>query len=89
MLMSIPVISPVDVRLGEAVSGAAFPLLPSGEPDYTVQPLEHAPALAALPGADPVRTALDDLERAARTSEYHDFEWWDERLRILRTALGR
>ena len=32
-------------------------------------------------------TALDDMEAAARLSEYHDFDWWRDRIARVRSAL--
>lgn len=93
MLMSIPVIAPIDVDLASPSRGgerllAAGPL-PQGadehEPDYTV----HELSPQALPAPDPAVLALDDIEQAVAISEYHDFEWWSTRLSTVRSALER
>jgi hypothetical protein len=83
MLTSIPVISPIDIRIGET----GVRLLPS-PPDYEVDALPAPAAYALDRTADPAANALDEIERAAQVSEYHDFSWWDERIRIIRTALA-
>lgn len=89
MLMSIPVISPIEITLR---IDAGTRLLPSGtagadtEPDYTVQELSAAqPAIGAV--ADPAVMALNEIEDAASVSEYHDFEWWRTRIATIRSAL--
>ena len=82
MLTSIPVISPIDVTLGEA----GVLRLPA--PDYEIHELPAAAVsgIAAV-DPDPARIALDEMERAAQISEYHDFSWWDERIRLIRIRL--
>ncbi len=84
MLMSIPIISPIDVTLGE--SGVR--MLPA--PDYEVLALPAAAMLSvetSTPLQDPAVTALNEIELAAQISEYHDFSWWDERIRQIRDRL--
>lgn len=94
MLMSIPVISPIDVQIPRD-SGAR--LLPAGaageeqEPDYTVQELSPpalpAPETAPEAVAEPAIAALNEIEHATAVSEYHDFEWWRTRISAIRLAL--
>lgn len=79
-MMSIPIISPIELTLGEP----GIRRLPP--PDYEVQALP-AVALPAEPPQDPADLALDEIERAAQVSEYHDFSWWDERIRVIRARL--
>jgi hypothetical protein len=80
--MSIPVISPVEITLGEA----GVRRLPA--PDYEIQPLPALTELSAQsPAPDPAMIALDEMERAAQISEYHDFSWWDVRIRAVRARL--
>lgn len=87
-LLCIPIVMPLPIRLGP--EGAR--LLPPGqeEPDYTVHALDAEPL--ALPPASAsahadANTALDDMEAASRLSEYHDFDWWRERISRVRAAL--
>ncbi|HEY5086379.1 MAG TPA: hypothetical protein VII66_03385 [Gemmatimonadaceae bacterium] len=79
--MSIPVISPIEITLGES----GIRRLPP--PDYEVHALPAAAVLNAAPAQDPAVGALDEIERAAQISEYHDFSWWDERIRVIRARL--
>lgn len=82
MLMSIPIISPIEITLAEP----AVRLLPA-PPDYEVHAL---PAAAVLTTEnDPASVALDEIERATGVGEYHDFAWWDERINLIRAQLGR
>lgn len=91
-LWNIPTLMPVPVALGP--EGAR--LLPPGpdEADYTVHALDAAPL--ALPGVSDAataaradaNTALDDIDAAARASEYHDFEWWRDRIARIRAGLA-
>ena len=82
MLTSIPVISPIEVILGEP----EVRRLPA--PDYEIHALPAAAVLMpAAPPPDPALSALDDIDRAAQIGEYHDFSWWDERIRIVRGRL--
>jgi hypothetical protein len=83
VLMSIPIISPVEVRLTEP----GVRRLPA-PPDYEVDALPAATVTPELP-PDPATTALDDIQRAARVSEYHDFSWWEERISLIRARLDR
>ena len=81
MLIAIPVISPVEVQLSAAHVAR---LLPSGQlgivdVDYTVHDVQ--------PELDPAKYALDEIEQAAYISEYHDSEWWRERIAMLRKRL--
>jgi len=96
-LWNMPGVMPVPIALGPQ----AARLLSAGadEPDYTVYALDAAPL--ALPAAaetseEPstvttaraeANTALDDMEAAARLSEYHDFDWWRERIARARGGL--
>lgn len=82
MLMSIPIISPVEVKFEES----AVRLL-SSPPDYEVDALPVAIESVAEYSGDPAQLALDEIERAAQISEYHDFSWWDERIRTIRASL--
>ena len=94
MLTSIPIISPIEITLGEP----GIRRLPP--PDYEIHALPAAAVLSAGTNADtnagtsagtseqPALTALDEIERAAQISEYHDFSWWDERIRIIRARLA-
>ena len=84
MLMSIPIISPIEIRLGEP----GVRMLPA--PDYEIHALPPAAILSAetsTPPEDPAITALNEIEVAAQISEYHDFSWWDERIRQIRERL--
>ncbi len=82
MLMSIPVISPIELKLG----GPRVRKLPA--PDYEILALPAAvlPVPAEAP-RDPAAVALDEIEAAAQISEYHDFSWWDERIQLIRAQL--
>lgn len=98
MLMSIPVISPVEIKLGEP----AVRLLPA-PPDYEVDALPPAAVLTEEATEEPTQeanqeanqeamtgpaiAALDEMEHATQISEYHDFSWWDERIRVIRARL--
>jgi len=84
MLMSIPIISPIEIKLGEP----SVRMLPA--PDYEVHALPAAAILSAETATrpeDPAIAALNEIELAAQISEYHDFSWWDERIREIRTRL--
>jgi hypothetical protein len=84
VLTSIPVISPIEVRITDPDIRRLPP------PDYEIQPLLEDPGVSsaeAQPETVPAVVALDEIERAARVSEYHDFEWWDERIRLIRARL--
>ena len=86
MLMSIPIISPIEIRVGEP----GVRMLPA--PDYEVHALPPAAILSAetpTPPEDPAITALNEIELAAQISEYHDFSWWDERIRQIRERLSQ
>lgn len=78
--MNIPIISPIELTLGEP----GIRRLPP--PDYEIQALPAA-ALPTESPQDPAVLALDEIERAAQISEYHDFSWWDERIRVIRAQL--
>lgn len=88
-LWSIPVVMPVPVVLGPE----AARLLPPApeEADYTVHALDTAPLALPAGSIAQVRAdanvALDDMEAAARLSEYHDFDWWRERIARVRAGL--
>lgn len=96
-LWSMPLIMPVPIALGPE----AARLLGAGaeDADYTVYALDAAPlalpaaADAAAPSSADMKnradanTALDDMEAAARLSEYHDFDWWRERIARVRAGL--
>jgi hypothetical protein len=82
MLTSIPVISPIEVTLGEPTVRR----LPA-PPDYEVHALPPAAVLVEEAAKDPAIVALDEMEHATQISEYHDFSWWDERLKLLRARL--
>lgn len=77
--MNIPIISPIELTLGEP----GIRRLPP--PDYEIQALPAAAAAESL--RDPAVLALDEIEKAAQISEYHDFSWWDERIRVIRAQL--
>ena len=83
MLISIPVISPIEVQLTAA---HAQRVLPSPQQqivdaDYTI----HEDVSGTR---DTAGYALDEIEQAAYIKEYHDSEWWRERLRIIRKRLA-
>jgi hypothetical protein len=80
VLISIPVISPIDITLGEP----GIRRLPP--PDYEIQALTEAESTTTTP-RDPAAVALDEIESAAEVSEYHDFSWWDQRIRTIRARL--
>ncbi|MEO7041174.1 MAG: hypothetical protein ABI035_02830 [Gemmatimonadaceae bacterium] len=92
--MSIPVISPIEIKLGEPT----VRMLPA-PPDYEVHALppaavlieeateESTTASAQESTTDPAIAALDEMEHATQISEYHDFSWWDERIRLIRARL--
>lgn len=91
-LWSMPGVMPVPIALGPA--GARLLAPGADEADYTIHALDAAP-LALPPAADAGATAradanaaLDDMEAAARLSEYHDFDWWRERIARVRAALA-
>lgn len=91
-LGSTPVVMPVPIALGTSARllGAGTP----EEPDYTVYALDAPSTVAALPAPtepdpDDARRALDEMESAARLSEYHDFDWWHARIAAVRAALAR
>lgn len=79
MLTHIPVISPIEVTLGET----GIRRLPP--PDYEIHALPAA-AVEEFSPQDPAIIALDEMERVAQISEYHDFSWWDDRIRIIRAS---
>ncbi len=82
MLTSIPIISPIDVTLGQV----GVLRLPA--PDYEIHALPPAADLAVTPTPhDSAQVALDEMDRAAQIGEYHDFSWWDERIRLIRSRL--
>lgn len=82
MLINIPIISPIEITLGEP----GIRRLPP--PDYEIHALTAAAILTPETiAADPAVIALDEMERAAQISEYHDFSWWDERIRVIRARL--
>ncbi len=84
MLMSVPIISPIEVQLGEP----EVKRLPA--PDYEIHALPPAAVLSPAPiQSDPAIVALDEMERAAQISEYHDFSWWDQRIRLIRDRIER
>lgn len=101
MLMSIPIISPIEVTFprdagarllvsGEtAVAGAAIGALPGGMASADAEPdyTVHELSPQALPAPDPAIAALDDIEQATAVGEYHDFEWWRARISAVRAAL--
>lgn len=93
MLTSIPVISPIEVQLADGgprllspPADSSLAAEPHEGPDYEVLPL-GSPLSLASPAPDPAARALDEMELAAQISEYHDFSWWDERIRVVRAAL--
>jgi hypothetical protein len=81
VLTRIPVISPIEVTLGPA----GVRRLPA--PDYEIDALPLVAALGVGTSRDPAIVALEEIETAARISEYHDFSWWEERLELIRTQL--
>jgi hypothetical protein len=83
MLISIPIISPIEVPL---TAPHTQRLLPSAQPqivdaDYTI----HDDTSGTR---DTATYALDEIEQAAYIKEYHDSEWWRERLRMIRKRLA-
>jgi hypothetical protein len=83
VLTSIPIISPIELKLGEPEARRLPP------PDYEIDALPPAAVLGVQAQRDPATMALDEIENAAQISEYHDFSWWDERVRIIREQLAR
>lgn len=81
MLTHIPFISPVDIQLGEP----GVRRLPA--PDYEIHALPPTVMATGSAPSDPVVAALDEMERAAQIGEYHDFSWWDVRIRLIRARL--
>ena len=87
MLTSIPIISPIEITLGEPGARRLPP------PDYEIHALPAAAVLTSgvlteeTAQPDFALVALDGIERAAQISEYHDFSWWDERIRLIRARL--
>jgi hypothetical protein len=98
MLMSIPVISPIDITL----TGPGIRMLPP--PDYEIHALPASTLTEPVirestilestsststdaAAATAAMNALNEIERAAQVSEYHDFSWWDERIRTIRVRL--
>ena len=80
--MSIPIISPIELTLGD--SG----VLRLPPPDYEIDALPEAAVIAAeAPPRPAAIVALDEIERAAQISEYHDFSWWEQRIRLIREPL--
>jgi hypothetical protein len=84
MLLTIPVISPIDVPL-TAAHAMGRRLLPSAraqvvDAEYTMHEEASARQETAM-------YALDEIEQAAYIKEYHDSEWWRERLRMVRKRL--
>lgn len=82
MLMSIPIISPIELNLSEP----GIRRLPP-PPDYEIHALPAAAVLIAETLKGPAIAALDEMEHATQISEYHDFSWWDERIRLIRARL--
>lgn len=82
MLTHIPFVSPIDVTLGEP----GVRRLPA--PDYEIHALPPAAITTPVPVLhDPVLVALDEIERSAQIGEYHDFSWWDVRIRLIRARV--
>lgn len=98
LIMSIPIISPIDL----SPSGGNQKLLPApddevnpeegtaspDDPDYVVQanekPLPPPPPLFI---ASPALMAINEIEHALEVRDNHDFGWWRERINIIRDAL--
>jgi len=91
-LLNIPIVMPVPVAQGP--EGARLLPAPPEEADYTVHALDASPlalpsgAAGASSELAAANTALDDIEAASRASEYHDFEWWQERIARIRAGLA-
>ncbi|MDQ6736180.1 MAG: hypothetical protein M3Z30_00585 [Gemmatimonadota bacterium] len=84
MLTHIPIISPIEITLGEP----GVRRLPA--PDYEIHALPPAAVMSLdAPTHDPAVGALDEMERSAQISEYHDFSWWDVRIRLIRARLDQ
>ena len=82
MLMNIPIISPIELQL----DGPPVRRLPA--PDYEIHALPPGAVMGATTEPrDPAIVALDEIDRAAQISEYHDFSWWDARIRLLRARI--
>lgn len=84
MLLAIPVISPVEVPMS-AAQAQGLRRLPSArdqivDAEYTLHEETTARQETAL-------YALDEIEQAAYIKEYHDSEWWRERLHMVRKRL--
>jgi hypothetical protein len=92
MLMSIPVISPIELSLPSYDK-----LLPAPDQsgiqdaEYTVQESTTAPTTprAAFLVASPALIALNEIEQAAEVGQYHDFGWWRQRINTIREAVKR
>ena len=92
MLMSIPIISPIELSVPNYGK-----LLPSPDEsgiqdaEYTVQESSSSPTTprTAFLVASPALIALNEIERAAEVSQYHDFGWWRQRLNTIREAIKR
>jgi hypothetical protein len=83
MLISIPVISPIEVPLTAEYAQRLLPPPQSQivDADYTI----HDDVSVT---EDTAGHALDEIEQAAYVKEYHDSEWWRERLQIVRKRLA-
>jgi hypothetical protein len=83
MLISIPIISPIEVPLTAAYAQRLLPSPQSQivDADYTI----HDDVSGMR---DTAQYALDEIEQAAYVKEYHDSEWWRERLRLIRKRLA-
>jgi hypothetical protein len=94
MLMSIPVISPIELTMPAYEKLLAAPD-ESGiqDAEYTVETTETttgpaAPAAAFLV-ATPALLALSQIEQAAELGNYHEFGWWRERINTIRDVVKR
>lgn len=104
MLMSIPIISPIDF----APHPASVRLLPGpedanveastvddgsmGDADYTVH--DEPPDELVMPEhaylvASPALMALNQIEQAAERGDHHPWWWWTMRTQSIRAALKR
>lgn len=84
MFLAIPIVSPVEVPLS-AAHAKGLRRLPSAraevvDAEYTLHEETTARQETAI-------YALDEIEKAAYIKEYHDSEWWRERLQMVRKRL--
>jgi len=93
MLMSIPIIAPIELTLsGDGVKALPAPDQSGIEDaEYTVDesPAPYETPATAFMVATPALVALNEIERAAEIGQYHDFGWWRQRVDTIRDAIKR